>query len=110
MEGIKTDTEIGKIPGQADAFKICIESPLCDVIVGQGIYDFLRDLFSLCKVNDLHLAAIDRVAEEQDLKVRRLCVFVNAAFVQIDVGKVSISILMFFNRITSIQTGGRDCS
>jgi hypothetical protein len=87
MEGIKTHTKIGKIPGQADSFKVCIESPLGDVIVGQGIYDFLRDMFSLCKVNDLYLAAIDRIAEEQNLKVRRLRVFVNAALIQIDVGE-----------------------
>jgi hypothetical protein len=87
MEGIKADAKIGKIPGQADSFKVCIESPLCHVIVCQGIDDFLRDMFSLCKVNDLHLAAIDRIAEEQDLKVRRLRVFVYAALVQVDVGE-----------------------
>ena len=87
MEGVKTDTEIGKIPGQADPFKICIERPLGNVIVGQGIYDVRRDFFSAGKINDLYLAAIDRVAEEQDLKVRRFCVLVYAAFVQIDIGK-----------------------
>ena len=85
MEGIKAHAKIGKIPGQADSFKVCVESPLCHFIVCQGINDFLRDMFSLRKVNDLHLAAIDRITEEQNFKVRRLRVFVNAALIQIDV-------------------------
>ena len=42
-------------------------------------------MFSLRKVDDLHLAAVNGVAEKQNLKVRRLRIFVNAAFIQIDV-------------------------
>ena len=56
MEGVKTDTEIGKIPGQADAFKICIERPLGNVIVGQGIYDVRRDFFSAGKIDIVNIS------------------------------------------------------
>jgi hypothetical protein len=87
VEGVKAYAKIGKISGQADSFKVRVESPLCHFIVCQGIDDFLRDMFSLCKVNDLHLVAIDRITEQQDFKVRRLRVFVNAALVQVDVGE-----------------------
>jgi hypothetical protein len=42
-------------------------------------------MFSLRKVDDLNFAAIYGVAEKQNLKVRRLRIFVNAALIQIDV-------------------------
>lgn len=81
MERIKADTEVGQIPGQADTFKVRIESPLCNVLIRQGVEDLRRDMFSLRKINNLYRAAIDRIAEQQDFKVGRLRIFVDAALV-----------------------------
>jgi hypothetical protein len=41
--------------------------------------------FSLGQINDLHFAAIHGIAEKEDFKGWRLCVFVHAAFGQIDI-------------------------
>ena len=82
MEGVKAHSQITEISGKADPFKVCVESPFDDGIISQGVYDFLRQAFSLRKVDDSHVGAIGTVAEQQDFKVRRFGIFINAALGQ----------------------------
>ncbi len=70
MEGVEADSEVGEVPGEADALEVRVERPLRDLVVRQGVDDLRRDLLALREVDDLHLAAVDRVAEQQDLESR----------------------------------------
>ena len=69
-KGVEADSEVGEVPGEADALEVRVERPLRDLVVRQGVDDLRRDLLALREVDDLHLAAVDRVAEQQDLESR----------------------------------------
>ena len=58
------------MPGQAHPLKICIEGPFDHFIICQCSQYILRDAFSGSQVDYLHLAAVYRIAKQQDLKVR----------------------------------------
>ena len=59
----KTPSQITKVPGQADAFKVGVKGPFFNGIICQGIKDLFRYLFSLRKVNDMNISTIDGIAE-----------------------------------------------
>ena len=71
------------MPGQADAFKACIESPLDNGIVCQRRYDLGRDLLTAGKVDQLNGTAVNAVGEQQDFKYRRLYIAIHTGFRQV---------------------------
>ena len=87
MKRIKTDTEARKVAGQANTFEGSVERPLDNGIISQGIKNFRRNFFALCKVNDGYFAAIDCIAEEQNFKARRFRIFINTTL-----GKIHVAV------------------
>ena len=68
---------------QADTFKIAVECPFRHCFIGQGSQHFLRQRLPGCQINHPDIAAIYRIAKEQDVKIRMLHVLVHAAFTQV---------------------------
>ena len=87
MERVQAQPQVTQVSRQADPFKTGIERPFGDRFICQGIQDSVRDALSLRQVNDLYLAAVHSITEEEDFKGWRFCVFVHAAFRQIDIAE-----------------------
>ena len=84
MKWVEADAQIRQVPGQAHPFKSGIKSPFCNRIICNSIENILGNAFSGCKVNNRHIAAVHAVAEQQDFKILRFCIFVNTTLGQVD--------------------------
>ena len=72
---------------QAYSLKGCVIGPLGDTIVREGFDDLIRHGIAGHQVVHDDLAAVHGHAEEQDFKIGRFGVLVNAALLQIDTGE-----------------------
>ena len=75
-----------KIIRQAHTLKLCVECPLDNRFIRQGIHNLRRNLLSACKVYNLDCSAIHTVTEQKDVEVRTLGIFINSGFLQIHTG------------------------
>ena len=85
-DAVKTRVRSAVSRGKVDVF-VTIDASAADVSVvtvnqplARGYYQALtqlRDMFSLCKVNDRHFGAVGAVAKQQYFKIRRRCIFIN---------------------------------
>ena len=87
MERVQAHPKITQVSRQAYPFEAGIERPLDDGFIGQGIQDSVRDALSLRQVNDLYLTTVHGIPKEKDFKGWRFCVFVHAAFGQVNIAE-----------------------
>ena len=80
VERIQALPQVCKIPGQTHPFEVGIEGPFGDGVISEGIQDFFRDGFPLGQIDDLHLAPVHRIPEQEDFKSGRFGIFIDPAF------------------------------
>ncbi len=82
-ERIEVYPQVRQVMRQAHTFKVGIECPLDDALIGQSIQNFLRNLLTTHEVDDLHRASIHGIAEKQDCKVLSFGITVNSTLADI---------------------------
>ena len=70
-------------PGEANALKIRIESALDDCFIFQCGQNMRRNFLAACEVNHRYGTAVNGITEEQNLKIRRFRISVDAAFCKV---------------------------
>lgn len=84
MERIETDAEVGQKARQTHPLELCVERPLRHPVIRESVKDVGGDRFPGSQVDHVDFASVNGVSEQQHLKIRRLRIFVNAAFGEID--------------------------